>query len=228
VFDTLIESKRRADVKRGSTASVVSIILHSALVAGAVYATQRVVAAEEVTIDTAMVYLSEKQEEEKPEEQPQVMLDVPLKGFQTIVAPTEIPTDIPPVDLTETFDPRDYSGVGVEGGVASGVEPTSANQVYLESVVEEKPEPLSGPPLQYPELLRQAQIQGRVMVEAIIDTTGRAEPTSIKIVQSPHPGFDQPAKSYMRQALFRPARVHGRPVRVLVRLPIDFKLRQGR
>lgn len=227
MFDTLIESKRKADVKRGSTASVVSILFHSALVAGAVYATQQVVSAEEVVIDTAMVYLSDKQEEEKPEEQPQVALDVPLKGFQTVLAPTEIPTDIPPVDLTETFDPRDYSGQGVEGGSATGVEPT-ANQVYLESVVEEKPEPLSGPALQYPELLRQAQIQGRVMVEAIIDTTGRAEPGSIKIVQSPHPGFDQPAKSYMRQALFRPARVHGRPVRVLVRLPIDFKLRQGR
>lgn len=227
MFDTLIESKRRADVKRGSTASVVSILFHSALVAGAVYATQQVVSAEEVTIDTAMVYLSDKQEEEKPEEQPQVALDVPLKGFQTVMAPTEIPTDIPPVDLTETFDPRDYSGQGVEGGLATGAEPT-ANQVYLESVVEEKPEPLSGPPLQYPELLRQAQIQGRVLVEAIIDTTGRAEQSSIKIVQSPHPGFDQPAKSYMRQALFRPARVHGRPVRVLVRLPIDFKLRQGR
>jgi protein TonB len=227
VFDTLIESKRKADVKRGSTASVVSILFHSALVAGAVYATQQVVSAEEVVIDTAMVYLSDKQEEEKPEEQPQVALDIPLKGFQTVVAPTEIPTDIPPVDLTETFDPRDYSGQGVEGGIATGVEPT-ANQVYLESVVEEKPEPLSGPPLQYPELLRQAQIQGRVLVEAIIDTTGRAEPSSIKIVQSPHPGFDQPAKSYMRQALFRPARVHGRPVRVLVRLPIDFKLRTGR
>jgi protein TonB len=227
VFDTLIESKRKADVKRGSTASVVSLLFHSALVAGAVYATQQVVSAEEVTIDTAMVYLSEKQEEEKPEEQPQVALDVPLKGFQTVIAPTEIPTDIPPVDLTETFDPRDYSGQGVEGGIATGVEPT-ANQVYLESVVEEKPEPLSGPPLQYPEMLRQAQVQGRVMVEAIIDTTGRAEPTSIKIIQSPHPGFDNSAKTYMRQALFRPARVHGRPVRVLVRLPIDFKLRQGR
>ena len=227
MFDTLIESKRKADVKRGSTASVVSLLFHSALVAGAVYATQQVVSAEEVTIDTAMVYLSEKQEEEKPEEQPQVALDVPLKGFQTVIAPTEIPTDIPPVDLTETFDPRDYSGQGVEGGVATGVEPT-ANQVYLESVVEEKPEPLSGPPLQYPEMLRQAQVQGRVMVEAIIDTTGRAEPTSIKIIQSPHPGFDNSAKTYMRQALFRPARVHGRPVRVLVRLPIDFKLRQGR
>jgi protein TonB len=228
VFDTLIESKRKADVKRGSAASVFSLLLHSALIAGAVYATLKAgEAAEVVAVDTAMVYLSEKQEEEKQEEQPQVALDVPLKGFQTVIAPTEIPTDIPPVDLTETFDPRDYSGQGVEGGVATGVEPT-ANQVYLESVVEEKPEPLSGPPLQYPELLRQAQIQGRVLVEAIIDTTGRAEGNSIKVVQSPHPGFDQSAKNYMRQALFRPARVHGRPVRVLVRLPIDFKLRQGR
>jgi len=225
VFDTLIESKRKHNVKGGSAASLFSIIFHTALVAGAVYATLSAgEAAEEVVIDTAMVYLSEKQEEQKPEEQPQVVLDVPLKGFQTIVAPTEIPTDIPPIDLSETFDPRDYSGVGVEGGVATGIEPT-ANQVFLESVVEEKPEPLSGPPLQYPELLRQAQIQGRVLVEAIIDTSGRAEPNSIKIVQSPHPGFDQPAKNYMRQALFRPARVHGRPVRVLVRLPIDFKLR---
>lgn len=227
MFDTLIESKRRADVKRGSTASVVSLVFHSALVAGAVYATQRVVAAEAPTLDTAMVYLSEKQEEQKQEEQPQVMLDVPLKGFQTVLAPTEIPTDIPPVDLTETFDPRDYSGQGVEGGVATGLEPSS-NQVYMESVVEEKPEFLAGPQPVYPELLRQAQIQGRVLVEAIIDTTGRAEPNSIKIVQSPHPGFDQPAKTMMRQALFRPARVHGRPVRVLIRLPVDFKLRTGR
>ncbi len=226
MFDTLIESKKKADLKRGSTASIVSLVLHTALVAAAVYATLSAGEAEQqVVVDTAMVYLSEKQEEQKPEEQPQVVLDVPLKGFQTVLAPTQIPTDIPPINLSETFDPRDYSGVGVEGGIATGLEPTG-NQVFLESVVEEKPEPLSGPPLAYPELLRQAQIQGRVIVEAIIDTAGRAEPRSIKIFQSPHPGFDQPAMNYMRQALFRPARVHGRPVRVLVRLPIDFKLRR--
>ena len=224
MFDTLIESKRKADVKGGSTASIFSLILHTGIVAGAVYATLSAgQAAEQAAPDTMMVYLSEKQEEQKQEEPPQVMLDVPLKGFQTIVAPAEIPTDIPPVNLSETFDPRDYSGVGVEGGVATGIEP-SANQVYLESVVEEKPELLSGPPLQFPPLLSQAQIQGRVLVEAIIDTMGRAEPPSIKVVQSPHPGFDQSAKNFTRQALFRPARVHGRPVRVLVRLPIDFKL----
>ncbi len=225
MFDNLIESQKKMNLRQGSTASIFSLIFHTAVVAGAIYATLSAGETDQdVRIDTAMVYLSEKQEE-KPEEPPKVVLDVPLKGFQTVLAPTQIPTDIPPINLNEQFDPRDYSGVGVEGGLATGLEPTGG-QVYLESVVEEKPEPLSGPPLQYPELLRQAQIQGRVLVEAIIDTMGRAEPSSIKIVQSPHPGFDQSATTYMRQALFRPARVHGRPVRVLVRLPIDFKLRR--
>jgi len=101
-----------------------------------------------------------------------------------------------------------------------------ADQVFVESVVDEKPEILSGPGLQYPDLLRQAAIQGRVLVQAIIDTTGRAEPQSVKVIQSPNPGFDQSAKNYMLGALFRPARVHGRAVRVLINVPIDFKIKR--
>ena len=99
------------------------------------------------------------------------------------------------------------------------------DQVFMESVVEERPEVLSGPALNYPDLLRQAGVQGRVLVQAIIDTSGRAEPPSVKVIQSPNPGFDQPAKNYVLRALFRPARVHGRAVRVLVNLPIDFKVK---
>ncbi len=106
----------------------------------------------------------------------------------------------------------------------SGVVPSS-HQVFMESVVEERPEVLSGPAIQYPDLLRQAGVTGRVLVQAIIDKTGRAEPASVKVVQSPNPGFDQPAKNYVLGALFRPARVHGRAVRVLVNLPIDFNIK---
>src|SRR5204862_195074 len=102
----------------------------------------------------------------------------------------------------------------------------TGNEVFMEAIVEEKPAVLSGPTLQYPELLRQAQIQGRVLVQAIIDTLGRAEPPSVKVLQSPNPGFDQSAKSYVAKALFRPARVHGRAVRVLIQIPIDFRLKQ--
>ena len=225
MFDHLIESSRTTNKKGAFGLGFVSLVGHSAVVLAAVVAT--LTAGEkknEDTVDTAMVFLNQE-EQKKPEEQPPVV-DVPqLKGFQTVVAPTDIPTNIPPINLQQHFDPKDYSGTGVEGGIGTGIVPSS-DQVFMESVVEERPEVLSGPALNYPDLLRQAGVQGRVLVQAIIDTSGRAEPPSVKVIQSPNPGFDQPAKNYVLRALFRPARVHGRAVRVLVNLPIDFKIKK--
>jgi TonB family protein len=224
VFETLIESKRARDRKKYFGVGLASLVVHTAIIAGAVIATLNAGQSDNrVRVDTALVYL--EQQQQKPPEQQPVQLDVPLKGFQTVVAPTEIPTNIPPVNLQEKFDPKDYSGSGVEGGTANGM---VLGDVFLESIVEEKPTVLSGPQLLYPELLRQAGIQGRVLVQAVIDTTGRAEPGTVKVIQSPNPGFDQPARQYAFKALFRPARVHGRAVRVLINLPVDFRLTAGR
>lgn len=225
MFDNLIESRRKADAKKAFGLGFVSLVGHSVLVVLAVIATITAgQAATDMSVDTTMVFLN--QEEKKPPEEQPPVLDIPqLKGFQTVVAPTDIPTNIPPINLQEHFDPKDYTGTGVEGGTGTGIVPSS-DQVFMESVVEERPEVLSGPQLQYPDLLRQAAIQGRVLVQAIIDTTGRAEPPSVKVIQSPNPGFDQSAKNYVLRALFRPARVHGRAVRVLINLPIDFKIKR--
>jgi TonB family protein len=225
VFDNLIESKRRKSGRRAFGVGAVSLIVHTVVIAGAVYATLNAGQSDNsVKVDTAMVFVDQPKQEKPPEQQP-VQLDVPLKGFQTVVAPDVIPTNIPPVNLQEHFDPKDYSGSGVEGGLASGMVPTG-NEVFMEAIVEEKPTVLSGPIPVYPELLKQAQIQGRVLVQAIVDTLGRAEPNSVKVLQSPNPGFDQSAKTYVLKALFRPARVHGRAVRVLIQIPIDFRLKQ--
>ena len=100
----------------------------------------------------------------------------------------------------------------------------SNDQVYAESVVGVRPEFLSGPTLVYPDLLREAGVQGRVIVQAVLDTMGRAEPWSVKIIQSPNPGFDQPARNFVLGALFRAGRVQGHAVRVLVNVPIDFSI----
>lgn len=226
MFEHLIESKRKADVKKGMSTGFFSLMIHGGVIAGAVYATLTSGKSEDTgPIDTMMVYVSQ-QEEQKQEEPEPVVLDVQqFKGFQTIAAPTEIPTDIPEIDLKETFDPKNYSGVGVEGGIASGVA-LGSDQVFLESVVEEKPERLTGPSLQYPDLLRQAGVQGRVLVQGVIDTTGRAIPNTVRVVQSPHPGFDEAAKRLMLQSLFRPGRVGGRAVKVLVSLPVDFTIKR--
>ena len=99
----------------------------------------------------------------------------------------------------------------------------SSDDVLTESMVDERPVFLSGPPLEYPNLLRQAGIQGRVLVRAIIDTTGRAEPASVQVVESPHPGFDQAARNAVLQARFRGGRFRGRAVRVLITFPVNFR-----
>jgi protein TonB len=223
VFDTLIESKRSRNSKRAAGLGLISIVIHTAVITGAVVATWNIGHSDtHVKTDTTMVFLDQQQQQKPPEQQP-VQLDIPLKGFQTVVAPTEIPTDIPPINLQEHFDPKDYSGSGVEGGIADGAVPTTG--VYSEAIVDERPDMLSHPPLQYPELLRSAGMQGRVMIEAIVDTSGRVIPSSVKVISSVHPGFIEPAKQVVLKALFRPGRMHGRAVNVLVSVPVDFTLR---
>jgi len=172
VFDTLIESKRKSDSKRLFGVGFVSLTIHTVVIAAAVYATLNAGQTDNsVKVDTAMVFI--EQQQQKPPEQQPVQLDIPLKGFQTVVAPEVVPTNLPPVNLQEHFDPKDYSGTGVEGGLGTGLVPTG-NEVFMEAIVEEKPSVLSGPVPVYPELLKQAQIQGRVIVQAVIDTLGRA------------------------------------------------------
>ncbi len=222
MFETLIETKRRRNPKRALGVGVVSLVLHTVVIAGAVLFTLNAGASDpSVKVDTAMVYLAQQQQQQ-PEQQP-VQLDVPLRGFQTVVAPTVIPTNIPPVNLLEHFDPKDYSGAGVEGGKGTGVVP-SGNDVFSEGVVEERPALIPGLPPDYPSLLQQAGIQGQVLVQFIIDTLERVEPGSIRVLESPNPGFDAPSRGYILHAMFRPARMHGRPVRVLVTLPVLYQL----
>jgi protein TonB len=95
------------------------------------------------------------------------------------------------------------------------------DRIYSSGGVEEAPALLSPPPA-YPELLRRAGIQGHVLLQAVVDTTGRVEPNSVKILKSSSPGFNVPTKRWALDARFRPARLQGRAVRVLVNLPVDF------
>jgi TonB family protein len=222
VFDVLIESNRKRD-KRLAGTGLVSVIMHSGVIAGVVYATLSAGQTDNSNkIDTAMVYIT--QETKQPDQPPPPELNVQLKGFQTVVAPTDIPTNIPPVNLQEHFDPKDFSGTGVEGGVSTGIVPSS-DQVFAVDVVQEKPERLAGPPPVYPPLLQSAGIEGTVMVQAVIDTMGRVEPASIKIVNSANPGFNESAKQTVMKSLFRPARVYGKAVRVLIQLPVAYTIK---
>ena len=99
------------------------------------------------------------------------------------------------------------------GGTGDG-HGSVADQVYSEATVDEPVEIVSVPPLEYPPALRQA----------VIDTLGRAEPASLKVITRPNTAFDKSALAYVLHAVFRPARVKGRAVRVLIKVPVDYRI----
>ena len=218
----LLETKRKTQKKTLFRVGATSLALHAAVIGAVVYATLSARPVDTaVRLDTTVVLLAPAQRQ--PASPPPTELVQPLRGYQTVTVPTQLPTSVPKLDLQERFDPKDYSGIGVEGGRANGIVP-SGNEVYSEALVEERPALLSAPPVPYPDLLKQAGIRGRVLLKAIVDTTGRVEPSSIEIATSPNPGFDVPAREWLLKALFRPARMHGKAVRVHITQPLDYSI----
>jgi TonB family protein len=103
-------------------------------------------------------------------------------------------------------------------------QPVRVDSIYDESMVSVRPERISSPAVIYPDSLRQANIAGRVVVRVIIDTLGRAERDSTTVVSSTNHGFDQAALAVVLGSRFSPGRIHGRPVRTRVTVPINFSI----
>ena len=163
----------------------------------------------------------------------------PPKGFQTVLAPTEIPSGIPAVDLQQrAMDPRDFSGRGVEGGAARGVaggtgefDPAellpeqAAGEPIPETLADARFEPaelISQPMPRFPPVLLAAGVSGRVVLQFVVDTLGAVETPSLTVLESSHPGFDASARESVASAVFHPAHLGSYPVRQLTKQPVRF------
>lgn len=225
MFDKLIESnpKARHGGKFGG-GTTLSVAVHTVLIYAAVQLTIGSGAHDSSSsLDTTMVFI--QQEEEKKQEQPEVKLEE-VKGFTALLAPVNIPTNIPPINLNEKWDPSQFSGVGIEKGLLTTDVKVDPGAAFIEALVDEKPSLVSPILPEYPDLLRQAGIEGTVLIEVIIDTTGHSEPASLKIVNSSNRAFEVAAKEAVLRSLYRPGRVRGQAVRVLVQVPINFGIRR--
>src|SRR5687768_15133306 len=195
MFNNLLESKPKKEKRSGGT--LASVILHGVLIAGAVYATANAAIQNEKPRQEKIDFVeTPKDEPPPPKDEPPpppppdiVAAPPPPKGFQVLTAPVEIPDVIPDIDLSKKVtDENDFSGKGVAGGVAKGVEGGKAvvqsDQPYFEFQVEKPvvPAPGSTSP-RYPDMLRQAGVEGEVLAQFVVDTTGRAEAGSLKILK---------------------------------------------
>lgn len=95
-------------------------------------------------------------------------------------------------------------------------------------VVENMPELVGGLAelqrnIRYPEMAKKAGVEGRVIVQFIVDEQGNV--LDPQVVRGLGAGLDEEAVRAVQQAKFTPGKQRGQPVRVKMSLPITFRLR---
>jgi protein TonB len=75
----------------------------------------------------------------------------------------------------------------------------------------------------YPEMARSARVEGTVILEAVLDTSGHV--TQLRVLKSV-PLLDQAALDAVRQWKYTPSIYYGRPVSVLLTITVRFTLQQ--
>jgi len=231
MFNNLVESKPKKTKSRGGT--IFSFIAHYGLILFVIYTSAQAAQQDDGPKQEKVDFVEVKKEEVVKKEEPPppelVAAPPPPKGFQVLTAPVEIPNVLPDIDLTRRVtNEADFTGKGAAGGFSTGVEtktPVKENETYFEFQVE-KPvmQAPNSPTPQYPDILRQAGVEGEALVSFEVDSTGRAVPSTFKVIRTTHELFATAVKNALPRMRFIPAEVGARKVRQLVQQPFSFAI----
>jgi TonB family protein len=102
------------------------------------------------------------------------------------------------------------------------------NQNFFEFQVEKVAElaPGNAAP-RYPDLLRSTNVEGEVLAQFVVDTTGHVDMSSLKVLKTTHDLFTNSVKQSLPDIKFSPALVGGRKVKQLVQMTFPFSLSEG-
>jgi TonB family protein len=146
--------------------------------------------------------------------------------------PPVMSNELPPIDvargpsLDSLLRNSGPSGGASHGGLgridlttdAGGGNDWRGTEALMRVVTQVKP--------RYPESLRLAAIDGRVLVQFNVDTLGAVDPASVRILSSTHELFSNAVRDALRGFRFRPAEVDGRRVVALAEMPFEFSIRR--
>jgi protein TonB len=82
------------------------------------------------------------------------------------------------------------------------------------------------PTPRYPDILKQAGVEGEVLAQFVVDTSGRAEINTFKVLKTTHELFTVAVRSALPTMRFFPAEVGGRKVKQLVQQPFSFTIQK--
>lgn len=170
---------------------------------------------------------------------------------QETVQPRDVPDQLPPVVSTVTSevvndllppngDPDGVDKGGVEDGVRDGVPFSNGDRTTpVTSLIPGPAEPANDKPIlvggavlrpvaiyqpqpRYTETARKARVQGTVLLKAVIDERGNV--TDLEVLRGQPMGLDKSALDAVRTWRFKPATLHGQPVKVYFTLTVNFQL----
>lgn len=229
MFTTLIESRRTQERRIGGT--TVSVLVHAAVITFGVYVTAQareapVAETAETPIIFALPADAPPNTAPRPPNRDAGGLP-PRKGLQTLVPPIEIPDHLPAIDLTREITNAD----DVRGRVAfhdaaygadDGARP-SGDHTYFEFQVEKPALARDGNPApRYPSMLESSRVAGEVVAQFVVDTTGKADMATFRILQSNNELFSAALESVIPRWRFLPAEAGGRKVKQIVQVPVRF------
>ncbi|HEY9225198.1 MAG TPA: energy transducer TonB, partial [Gemmatimonadaceae bacterium] len=87
---------------------------------------------------------------------------------------------------------------------------------------EKSPSLVAQTPIRYPDLLLSANVEGEVVLEATIDTSGHVDFATVQVRRQTHEIFTHAVRASVRMWRFVPARIDGKPVRARGVLRVDF------
>ncbi|HEX9484616.1 MAG TPA: M56 family metallopeptidase [Gemmatimonadaceae bacterium] len=103
--------------------------------------------------------------------------------------------------------------------------PSKADGPYVEFQVENQARQIPGTgKLTYPAAMRQAQREGEVLAQFVIDPNGVPDASTFRVLKSSDPAFTAAVHEALSSMRFVPARVGGRAVRQVVQEPFTFAL----
>jgi protein TonB len=238
LFEDLIDSDRVAHRTQQSKTLPVSLLLHT--IAAALIVIVPLLSADQLPDPASAVkaFFVEPMAAPAPPPPPPPPAPRPANAPKVIPKPVTENQFVAPVEVPEEITPEESIDMGVEGG-AGGVEggvpggvvggivgglpdapPPPVQAVRVGGQIKE-PKKLKNVSPVYPDIAKQARVQGVVILECTISPQGKV--TDVKVLRG-IPLLDQAAIDAVKQWVYTPTLLNGVPVPVIMTVTVNFKL----
>jgi protein TonB len=232
MLGTLLESRARRQRRKGGMA--LSVVVHLAIISAAVAGTAvgKTAPTREpvVFVPLPTPKTPEPKTVKVVRDRPRQTVDHPVPDIviKHIDPPVVTPVGVQPITMTGAIAADSIvigggstKNNGLRGSLIGEEGPSTnsewrGNDAYMNLIKSVTP--------RYPESLRQAGVDGRVLIRFTVDTLGRIDPSTVQVVSETHALFSRAVRDVISQFRFRAAESNGKKVPALAEMPFEFSI----